>query len=110
MGFWRPLAKLEVKFEKWRNRGYILLEKSLDDPEIDPKSWWEEMEEKEARKEARRADKEARRAAKEQRRRERHAHAFAWKDYIPRFPKAVGYTPLWKLDEMLASGQGLRWE
>ncbi|PNP54998.1 hypothetical protein THARTR1_04687 [Trichoderma harzianum] len=125
MGFWRPIAKLEVKFEtwRWRNRGYTLLERSEAEPE--PKEWWELVmerkkkarkaerraakEERRAAKEEQRAAKEARRAAKEQRRRERQSREFDWRDYIPRFPKVVGYTPLWKIDEMLASGNGVRW-
>ncbi|KAH0522337.1 hypothetical protein TsFJ059_006198 [Trichoderma semiorbis] len=116
MGLWKPIAKLEVKLETWRWRsGYGLLERTPAEPE-----WWEVVMEREKRrrkeerriaKEERRAAKEERRAAKEQRRRERQSQKreFDWRDYIPRFPKVVGYTPLWKLDEMLASPQGVRW-
>ncbi|KAL7962520.1 hypothetical protein V8C34DRAFT_270639 [Trichoderma compactum] len=116
MGIWRPIVKLEVKYEawRWRNLDYTLLDRTPGEPE-----WWELVMEREkknrkaerkAAKAARKAAKEERKAAKEQRRRERQNREFDWRDYIPRFPKVVGYTPLWKIDEMLASGNGVRWE
>ncbi|KAL6795799.1 hypothetical protein GGI42DRAFT_356787 [Trichoderma sp. SZMC 28013] len=123
MGIWRPIAKLEVKYEawRWRHLEYTLLDRTPGEPE-----WWELVmarekknrkaerkaakEARKAEKEERKAEKEERKAAKEQRRSERQTREFDWRNYIPRFPKVVGYTPLWKIDEMLASGNGVRWE
>ncbi|KAK4063440.1 uncharacterized protein Triagg1_9460 [Trichoderma aggressivum f. europaeum] len=117
MGIFRPIAKLENKYEAWRFRNlkYTPLDRVPCEPE-----WWElvmarekrnRKAERKAAKEARKAEKEERKAAREQRRRERLQNGeFDWRNYIPRFPKVVGYTPLWKIDEMLASGKGVRWE
>ncbi|KAL7936756.1 hypothetical protein V8C35DRAFT_240923 [Trichoderma chlorosporum] len=91
MGFCRPVAKLEVKLEMWRARTGRAFEQWRAGPDVDIDEW---RQRKQAAK--------ARKAAWKKRRREQR-RAYTWRDYIPFFPEPIGFTPLWRLDDMMAS-------
>ncbi|UKZ83464.1 hypothetical protein TrVFT333_011273 [Trichoderma virens FT-333] len=103
MRIFNKIKELKARYDDWRIRR--CWEKYLE-----IKDWISQQVEEEERKEryeaerlaAKKRRRAARRAEKAKRKAERGEPT--WKKYIPYFPKPIGFTPLWELDEMIRTG------